>query len=89
VVGGKNSNNTRQVCHQAELRKVPCFHVQDEHDLDAEALLQFEVVGLTAGTSTPDSTINGVHEALKRMGMPEAAHTNIRTGGVTVQSLTH
>jgi 4-hydroxy-3-methylbut-2-enyl diphosphate reductase len=72
VVGGKNSNNTRQLCRQAELRAVPFYHVQDEGDLDKEALLQYEVVGLTAGTSTPDATLKGVHQALKRLGKPKA-----------------
>ncbi|MDP6113804.1 MAG: 4-hydroxy-3-methylbut-2-enyl diphosphate reductase [Planctomycetota bacterium] len=71
VVGGKNSNNTRQLCHQAELRGVPFFHVQDEHGLDAEVLLRFEVVGLTAGTSTPDSSIEKVHQALMELGKAE------------------
>lgn len=70
VVGGMNSNNTRHLCHQAELRGVPFYHVQDEHGLDEDALLQHEVVGLTAGTSTPDATIEGVHKALQRLGKP-------------------
>jgi len=67
VVGGKNSNNTRELVQLGLDRGVPSIHVQGPNDLDPEWLARFEIVGLTAGTSTLDSTIDEVHEAILQM----------------------
>ena len=64
VVGGKNSNNTKQLVHLAEERGIPALHVQTAADLDRQWFEPYSVVGLTAGTSTLDGTIEGVYEAL-------------------------
>ena len=70
VVGGKHSNNTRQLGLLAESRGVPWRHVETEADIDPLWFAPFRVVGLTAGTSTPDSTIQSVHAALLKLGPP-------------------
>jgi len=67
VVGGSNSNNTRELAKRCAERGLPVVHVQGPDDLDADWLAQFETVGLTAGTSTLESTINEVHESMIRM----------------------
>jgi 4-hydroxy-3-methylbut-2-enyl diphosphate reductase len=67
VVGGRNSNNTRELAARCRQRGVPALHVQSAADLDPGWFAGFETVGLTAGTSTLDSTIQEVHEALRRM----------------------
>jgi 4-hydroxy-3-methylbut-2-enyl diphosphate reductase len=72
VVGGKNSNNTRRLVARARERGVPAVHVQGPADLDAEWFAPFETVGLTAGTSTPDATIDAVERALHTI---ESVHT--------------
>lgn len=64
VVGGKNSNNTRQLIDLARRRGVPALHVQSSADLVPSWFSPFETVGLTAGTSTLPSTIDDVHRAL-------------------------
>jgi 4-hydroxy-3-methylbut-2-enyl diphosphate reductase len=64
VVGGRHSNNTRQLARMAEDRGVPVAHVQTAADLDPDWLAQFEVVGLTAGTSTLESTIDQVERVM-------------------------
>ena len=64
VVGGRNSNNTRQLARRCEERGVPAFHVQDADDLRPEWFDGIDVVGLTAGTSTLEETIRRVHQAL-------------------------
>jgi len=64
VVGGRNSNNTKQLARRCEERGVPAFHVQDAADLRPEWFEGLDVVGLTAGTSTLEETIRRVHEAL-------------------------
>ncbi len=69
VVGGRHSNNTRQLARLAEAGGVPVAHVQTAADLDPAWLSQFDVVGLTAGTSTLESTIDEVEAALSRIGV--------------------
>jgi 4-hydroxy-3-methylbut-2-enyl diphosphate reductase len=70
VVGGRHSNNTRQLVSYATARGVPAVHVQTAADLDRDWLAQFRIVGLTAGTSTPEDTIDEVYRALVAAGAP-------------------
>jgi 4-hydroxy-3-methylbut-2-enyl diphosphate reductase len=65
VVGGRHSNNTRELANLCRERGVPVAHVQGAADLDPAWLAGFEVVGLTAGTSTLDATIDEVERALR------------------------
>ncbi len=67
VIGGANSNNTRQLVTTSSRFCARVHHVQNAGDLDAGWFLSDDVVGLTAGTSTPDSTIQAVESALRRM----------------------
>lgn len=71
VVGGSNSNNTRQLVRLAQERGLPAFHVRGPDDLEPATLARYRTVGLTAGTSTLEQTIEAVCEALERIG-PEA-----------------
>jgi len=67
VVGGRNSNNTRELAALCRDRGVPAYHVQSAGDLDAGWFRGCRVVGLTAGTSTLDDTIQEVCQALTEM----------------------
>ena len=64
VVGGRNSNNTRELVALCRDRGRPALHVQSAADLDPDWFLGYQTVGLTAGTSTLDSTIEAIYEAL-------------------------
>jgi len=67
VVGGRNSNNTRELV-QSCLRMCPrVHHVQEAGDLQAAWLAGAGTVGLTAGTSTPDDVIDAVEAALRAL----------------------
>jgi 4-hydroxy-3-methylbut-2-enyl diphosphate reductase len=68
VVGGKASNNTRQLAALAEARGLPVAHVRCADELDRDWLANFDIVGLTAGTSTPDETVEDVCRALETIG---------------------
>ena len=80
VVGGKNSNNTRQLVERCRAANVPVWHVQDATGLDSRCLRSFQVVGLTAGTSTLDETIDAVYTALRRLpaGVPNTSRQWVR-----------
>jgi 4-hydroxy-3-methylbut-2-enyl diphosphate reductase len=64
VVGGRNSNNTRELVEFCREKHLPAYHVQGVGDLRAEWFREGDTVGLTAGTSTLDSTIEEVRQAL-------------------------
>ncbi len=67
VVGGKNSNNTHQLQALGEKAGLPCFRVERASELRPEWFYGFDTVGLTAGTSTLDQTIDEVYTALMEM----------------------
>lgn len=64
VVGGRNSNNTRELVGLCRERGTTAFQVRDADELCVEWFRGVECVGLTAGTSTLDETIRGVTEWL-------------------------
>lgn len=68
VVGGRNSNNTRRLVELCRQHQTPAFHVESAGDLDPDWFEGISTVGLTAGTSTLDATIDEVHRALVRIG---------------------
>lgn len=72
VVGGRNSNNTRQLVHRCEAAGVPAYHVTGPDDLQPEWFSDVRTVGLTAGTSTLDETIDAVERRLRTFGEVES-----------------
>ena len=64
VVGGKNSNNTRELVRQCTEHGKPTYHVQSETDLKSEWFANLERVGLVAGTSTLDATLDAVERRM-------------------------
>ncbi|MEZ5962205.1 MAG: 4-hydroxy-3-methylbut-2-enyl diphosphate reductase [Planctomycetota bacterium] len=67
VVGGRNSNNTRQLAELAAAQGVRTLHVQGAADLDPSWFRGCRVVGLGAGTSTLDATIAAVRDKLEQI----------------------
>jgi 4-hydroxy-3-methylbut-2-enyl diphosphate reductase len=67
VVGGAHSNNTRELVATCQQFCDQVFHVQSAAEVRREWLAGADVVGLTAGTSTPDATIHAVEQRLKTL----------------------
>ena len=65
VGGGANSNNTKELVATCSRHCARVHHVQNAADLREEWLRGANVVGITAGTSTPDSVVDGVEQWLK------------------------
>jgi 4-hydroxy-3-methylbut-2-enyl diphosphate reductase len=65
VIGGAHSNNTRELVQTCSRYCARVHHVQGAQDLLAEWFAGAEIVGITAGTSTPDEVIQGVESALR------------------------
>lgn len=67
VVGGQNSNNTRQLAQRALERGIEAKHVQGTGQLERNWLRRFSVVGLTAGTSTLPETVDAVEAEIRAL----------------------
>jgi (E)-4-hydroxy-3-methyl-but-2-enyl pyrophosphate reductase len=60
VVGGYNSGNTQRLVQISRESAMPTLHVETEKDIDKAELADMEVVGVTAGASTPNWMIKSV-----------------------------
>ena len=65
VVGGRSSNNTRELVKTCGRYCARVHQVQTDADVRAEWFEGAEVVGLTAGTSTPDDVIDRVEAQVR------------------------
>ena len=67
VVGGSHSNNTRQLAQRCVELGCKAIQVESANDLDNHWFAGVETVGLTAGTSTPDATIEEVAKYMESL----------------------
>jgi (E)-4-hydroxy-3-methyl-but-2-enyl pyrophosphate reductase len=67
VVGGYHSGNTRRLAQVAQSTGLPVFHVETAEELDKERLASMEVVGVTAGASTPNWMIRKVVQEVETL----------------------
>jgi (E)-4-hydroxy-3-methyl-but-2-enyl pyrophosphate reductase len=65
VVGGYHSGNTRRLAQVSEAAGLSTFHVETDDELDKEKLSAMEVVGVTAGASTPNWMIKKVVQKIE------------------------
>jgi 4-hydroxy-3-methylbut-2-enyl diphosphate reductase len=65
VVGGQSSNNTRELVKTCARYCARVHHVQTDADVHPEWFEASRIVGLTAGTSTPDDVIDRVEARIK------------------------
>jgi 4-hydroxy-3-methylbut-2-enyl diphosphate reductase len=76
IIGGAASNNTRELVATCAQHCPRVHHVQAADDLCADWFHASDVVGITAGTSTPDETIDEVERQLRAWAdASEALHT--------------
>ena len=67
VVGGKKSANTRHLTEVCREQGTPAYHVEDETELDPGWFAGVTRIGLTAGASTPDYSIESVEARLREL----------------------
>lgn len=64
IIGGKNSSNTKKLY---EIAKENCAHVicvENKEELNLEEIKNFETIGIMAGASTPQKSIEEIKECL-------------------------
>jgi 4-hydroxy-3-methylbut-2-enyl diphosphate reductase len=65
VIGGANSNNTRELVETCRRHCSQVYHVQTYADLRPGWFVDVRTVGITAGTSTPDAIIEQVDQRIR------------------------
>ena len=68
MIGGANSNNTRELVTTCRRHCSRVHHIETESDLRAEWFSAARSVGITAGTSTPDPIIERVDQRIRQLG---------------------
>lgn len=86
VVGGSNSNNTRELVETCRSACRRVYHVQCARDLRREWFDHRDTVGLTAGTSTPDDLIQGVYAQLERLSRVDTLCCKVNAVGERSES---
>lgn len=67
VIGGAYSNNTHELVKTCSRFCARVHHVQTADDLQIDWFADAKIIGITAGTSTPDSVINAVEQRLSQI----------------------
>ena len=67
VIGGANSNNTRELVTTCSRHCARVHHIQTESDLRVEWFVAADTVGITAGTSTPDPVIDRIDQRIRQL----------------------
>jgi 4-hydroxy-3-methylbut-2-enyl diphosphate reductase len=82
VIGGAHSNNTHELVKTCRRYCLRVHHVQSADDLQNEWFAGVETVGITAGTSTPDTVIDAVEQwLLHNKAISLVAQTNTEATG--------
>jgi 4-hydroxy-3-methylbut-2-enyl diphosphate reductase len=79
VIGGTHSNNTHELVKTCSRFCARVHHVQTSADLHNEWFFAGDTVGLTAGTSTPDTVIVAVEQWLMQAAANRPAATTSAT----------
>lgn len=67
VVGGRNSANTNRLAEICREEGVPTYHIETAAEIRPEWVKGMQVVGLTAGASTPEWIIEEVKSRLEQL----------------------
>jgi 4-hydroxybenzoate polyprenyltransferase len=67
VVGGQNSGNTKRLAEISKKTGKPTYHIENESEIDVDALSEAKCVGITAGASTPNWVIKKIYRTLEAL----------------------
>jgi 4-hydroxy-3-methylbut-2-enyl diphosphate reductase len=67
VVGGAASNNTRELVNTCRRHCSRVHHIETDAGLDGDWFVTARIIGITAGTSTPDDIIDRVEARVREL----------------------
>jgi 4-hydroxy-3-methylbut-2-enyl diphosphate reductase len=67
VVGGRKSANTRHLREVCEEQGCPAYHIEGPEELRPEWFTGVNRIGLTAGASTPDDSVDAVEAGIRTL----------------------
>ena len=68
VVGSKNSSNSQRLKEIAQQYGIPSYLIDDVSQLDLGELSNGDVIGITAGASAPEETVQSLVKFLESKG---------------------
>lgn len=71
VVGDPQSSNSNRLCEVAKKRNISAHLIFDEQDIESSWLQGANVIGLTAGASTPEDVVQKCIKRLMEFGVTE------------------
>ena len=82
VIGSGNSSNSRRLVEVSEREGTPAYLVDDETEVDLDAIADAETIGISAGASAPDSLVNRLIDAIGALGGVEVEETQTASESV-------
>ena len=71
VVGDPTSSNSNRLVEVARMRSIPAYLINHEDEIERSWLQDVNVIGLTAGASTPEEIVQRCIDRLKQFGVSE------------------
>lgn len=71
VVGDPQSSNSNRLREVAAVRGVPSYLINDAHEINPVWLQGVQVIGMTAGASTPEDVVQRCIQHLKKLGITQ------------------
>src|ERR1051326_2519325 len=87
VIGGAHSNNTGELVNTCSRFCPRVHHVQNASDLRDDWFEDAQTISITAGTSTPDKTIDEVEDWLRRLDSADAETSKVECLEFTASAL--
>ncbi len=66
IVGGRNSSNTNKLYEISCNNCKNVIFAENENDINEEQILKFRTIGIMAGASTPQKTVDAILDKLKK-----------------------
>ncbi len=67
VVGGRSSGNTRRLVDVARGCGIPVWHIETAEELSLPDIAAYDLIGITAGASTPHKLVDDVQKLLETL----------------------
>ena len=68
IIGGKNSSNTKKLYDIAKINCKNAFVIENKEELPIDKVKKFKKIGIMAGASTPNESINDIIKLIEDFG---------------------